>query len=88
MIKLHLPGAMRTIHVVISCHSGDDREILSISQAHLLCIELLQAISVLGFGRPSIRLFQPWVRRIQLLVLVVDASSGGIEVTSSTLEGG
>mmetsp|Transcript_23093 Transcript_23093/g.55667 ORF Transcript_23093/g.55667 Transcript_23093/m.55667 type:complete len:268 (-) Transcript_23093:482-1285(-) len=68
-----LPGSPGSVNVVETGDANVDGEVPSVRQRHLLGVELLEAVHVLGTGRPGVALDQSRVLGILLLRLVINA---------------
>ena len=73
-------GAERSVDVVVAGDTGPDAVVLAEVAAHALAEELLPAVTVLGQRGVGVLLLERGDVRVALLVAVVDAGAGGVEV--------
>ena len=76
-----LPGPAGPVDVVKAGDADLEGEIPAVGQGHLLGVQLLEPVHVLGPGRPGVRLDKAGVGGVLLLGLIVDAGRRGVEKT-------
>ena len=79
LLAAALPSPARSVDVVEARDADVHGEVPAVRERHLLGVKLLEAVHVLGAGRPRVGFDQTRIVGIFLLGFVVHASAGGVE---------
>lgn len=82
LLATALPRTAGTVNIVKARDANIERKVPPVGQRHLLGVELLEAVHVLGTGRPGIALDESRVVDVLLLGLVVHARRRCVEVVA------